>query len=440
MPHFAVGFLWGQYYEAVSGYEQAEAAFVRAKEDQRQRGNPAGEARCLAQLGVVARRRGDYAGATAWLEQALGLLQGDTAQTSEGAHVYAQALNEIGTIHANQGRYEEAKACYIQALEVSRAHGNRESEAHALNNLGTVTHDQLDFVTAIDYYQQSLEVRRAIGDRAGEGASLHNLAILVQGLGDYSRNLEYALSALAILQAVGNRWDEANVWNNLGILYQELGLLDRAQDCLQRGFELSQEIGDEAGKAYILANLGLVSLEAEKAIEAEQILEDGLTLANAQNDQWLLANLFNYLSTASLQIGNFFQAISRATAALQLRYKLDLRPNEADDLAIMAVAHLHLDTIDDALNCAQQALAILDECEGEGPEFPQRDYFLCSQVFAAAGDAAAARHALAAAYHLVMARADRITDPDLRRSFLERVTINRQIVEAMHKETAPPLC
>jgi len=438
VPLFAAGFLWGQYYEAVSDYEQAEAAFVRAMEDQRQRGNLAGEARCLAQLGVVARRRGDYAGAAVWLEQALGLLEGDTGQTIEGAQVYAQALNEMGTIHANQGRYEEAKACYTHALEISRAHGNRESEAQALNNLGTVDDEQCNFSQALEYYQQSLELRRAIGDRAGEGASLHNLSILLQNIGNYTKTQEYGLSALEILQAIGDRWGEVNVWNSMGILYQELGDFERAQECLQRGLSLSREIGDEAGEAYILQNMGLVAIGRSDLNTATHTLQNGLSLAQDQDDKYLIALFLNYLSTVSLLSGKMTQAITYASQALALRRELELRFNESDDMVILSAAYHQLGDMSQALHYAQQALAILDECEGEGPEFPQRDYFLCYQVFAAVEEMATARHALEAAYRLVMSRADKITDPDLRRSFLERVTINRQIVAEMQKHTAPP--
>jgi tetratricopeptide (TPR) repeat protein len=207
---------------------------------------------------------------------------------------------------------------------------------------------------------------------------------------------------------------------------------------LQRGLDLSEEIGDEAGKAYILANLGLVALDAERPAEAARILNDGFMLAHTQHDQWLMAIMLHYLSLSSMHTGDYHQAISYIDAALKLRRELDLRPNEADDLVVLAVAHLYLNVSDAAIQYARQSLAILDECQGEGPEFPQRDYFLCAQVFAAAGETETARRALDAAYRLVLARADKITDPDLRRSFLERVTINRQIVAEMQKYTAPP--
>ena len=46
----------------------------------------------------------------------------------------------------------------------------------------------------------------------------------------------------------------------------------------------------------------------------------------------------------------------------------------------------------------------------------------------AAGQQERAQAALQWAYNLVMARAEKITDSDLRQSFLENVVINREIV------------
>jgi hypothetical protein len=84
--------------------------------------------------------------------------------------------------------------------------------------------------------------------------------------------------------------------------------------------------------------------------------------------------------------------------------------------------------MDEALEYAWQTLTSLETCGGEGPEFPQRAYFLGYQVLAAAGQTQQARSALQAAYDLVMTRAANISDPVQRRSFLEQRAMNREIV------------
>jgi tetratricopeptide (TPR) repeat protein len=261
---------------------------------------------------------------------------------------------------------------------------------------------------------------------------------LLQGVGHYGEAQSCGFAALEIQQAIGDRWMEISSWNNLGIQYQELGALDQAQECLQRGLELSREIGDKAGEAYVLANLGLVLRDEELLEQAEQTFIEGLALARRQEDKDLEAGFLSYCATVNLQKGAYEQAISQAEIACTIYQELELPHNTTITLSTMAAAYLALTDISRALTYAHQTLTILDECRGEGPEFPQRDYFICHQVFVAGEETATAQHALEAAYHLVMIRTEKITDPDLRRSFLERVTINHQIVDAMHKETAPP--
>ena len=280
-----------------------------------------------------------------------------------------------------------------------------------------------------------LRLCRTIGDRAGKAISLCNLALAIQGVGDYGRAQGYLSAALVIHQATGNRWEEVTIWNNLGGLHQELGDLRQAESCLQRGLELSQEIGDEAGQTYILINLGLVACERGDLAAADRQLADGLAMAKKQDDKRLVSGFLSVMSIASLQAGKLEQSVEQSKAALALHKEMDLRSYTADDLATLAAAYLAVGDLTQALDCTQQSWIILEECGGEGPEFPQRDYFICYQVLSAAGQGERARAALQSAYDLIMARAEKITDPALRRSFLEGVQVNQVIVAAWEENS-----
>jgi tetratricopeptide (TPR) repeat protein len=432
-PVYEVAHLWGQYYEAVGDYAQAQAAVERALAASRERADRVSEANSLTQLGLIARRQADYERAKEWHRQALALCPGDTACSLEEATVAAQTLNDLGIVHRQQGDFDEARVCYERALELSRQSGNRIGEAEVLTSLGVVAYYQRDFAEALHYHQRALEIRRAVGDRAGEGMSLYSFAQVNLEMGDYVQAERDYLAALSIQQATGNRFEESSIWNGLGVLHQELGDWRKAQTCLEEGLKLSQEIGDEEGQAYILSNLGLVARDAGDLEAAEELLADGLALSQAQADKYMVAAFLNYLSVVSLRSDELEQAVDRAGTALNMRQEMGLRLWTTANLATLAAAHLALKDTTTALDYARQALTILDKCQGEGPEFPQQDYFTCYQVFAAAGEADAARAALQSAYRLVMARAEKITDPALRQSFLERVPINRQIVQEIQK-------
>jgi class 3 adenylate cyclase/tetratricopeptide (TPR) repeat protein len=423
-PVFEVAYLWGQYHEAVGEYAQAQAATERALTAARDRADVAGQAGCLARLGLIARRQGEYDKAREWYDQALELLEGEEAYPDEKARV----LNGLGIVYRQQGSFDQARVCYEGCLALNRRSGNRRGEAQALNSLGVTAFYQRDFAGALAYHQQALEIWRAIGDRAGEGVSLFNLALVTRDRGDYSQAQGYFSKALAIQQATGNRWEEVNIWNSMGILYHELGDLSTAQTCLRQGLNLAQEIGDEAGQAYLLVNLGLVACDSGDLAAAERQLTDGLTLAQSQDDKRLVSSFLSYMSITSLRASKLEQAVEQAEKALTLHQELGML-NAIDDLATLAAAHLAAVNMDQALMYAEQALAILDGCGGGGPEFSQRDYFICYQVLAGVGQEERAQAALQSAYNLVMARAEKITDPFLRQSYLGKVGVNREIVE-----------
>jgi tetratricopeptide (TPR) repeat protein/class 3 adenylate cyclase len=427
-PTFDVAYLWGQYHEAVGDYEAARAAVEQALAASRAQRDKIGEMRCLAQLGLIVRRQGDYERAKGWYMEALALFQSEETCSAEEAQALAKVLNGLGIVHREQGNFEQAGRCYEQAMKASRSNGDRKTEAEALNGLGVTAYYQRNFAEALNYHRAALEIRRTIGDRVGEGTSLFNIAIAIRDSGDYGQAQEYLLAALAIHQATGHRWEEVNVWNDLGILYQELGDLTEAQECLQRGLLLSQEIGDLAGQMYLLSNFGVTKRDQGDLDTAEKLLADGLKLAHKQDDTYQQSFFLSYISTVSLRAGRFDQAIGQANAALTMRRELGLRLWTTADLTTLAAAWLSLADLGQALDYARQALTLLNECGGQGPESPQQDYFICYQVLSAAGQAQNAEAALRAAYNLIMERAQKIHDSELRQSFLERVSINQQIM------------
>ncbi len=439
-PVWTTAYLWGQYYEAISEYDQAQAAGERALAACRESGNSEGEFRCLTQLGLIAFRHGDYEGAKAQYYQALTLSQDEVKQVDEvqslipvvnrlGLVYQHQVLNRLGLVYQQQGDLDQAEERHKQALALSGQHNYHLDEAESLNHLGITAYYKRHLAEAVTYHQQALQIRQEIGDRAGEGMSCGNLGVVLRDSGDYSQAQSYLSTALAIQQAIGNRWNEMNIWNDLGGLYWELGELSNAQRCLERGLQLSQDIEDEVGEAYILSNLGLTTGEKGDLTTALAQLTRGLALAQAHDERDLASGILSYLSLFNLRAGHVRQAIEQAQAALTLQRELKLTLRMTDNLATLAAAYLTAGNIVEALNYTQLAWVILEECRGEGPEFPQRDYFVCYQVLAAGGQMEQAHAALQSAYNLVMARANKITDSALQQSFLQQVRVNREIVQ-----------
>lgn len=430
---FDLALLWGEYYEAVSDYAQAQAAIKQALGLAQSTADQEGQARCLARLGMIAWRQGEYDAAEQLYGEALIMVEGIANYRS----VEAEVRYGLGLVYRQQGKFEEARSEFENDLILNQKRNNRQYEARSLNALGVIEQMRRNFHEAIQYYQQALTIREQIGDRAGVGTSLLNIAQSLGNLGNHSDAEVMLRDALRIQQALNNQWWQAIILNELGILYLIVGNASESRFCLEQGLALSQQVEQEGIQAYLLCNLGQVLRDAGELVQAEALLHQGIQLAQAQGDVHLEAIYLNDLALVSLHKQNFVTAQERAQASLEKFQTLELPLSTTADLAIIAKAQLALNHGSAALTTVRQALQILDDCDGEGPDFPQRDYWMCYEVLQQLGETVLAQHALTSAQRLLTRQAEKIKDTAMRRSYLERVSFNRSILQAVAGNSSP---
>ncbi len=431
-PRGETAYLWGLYDEAIGEYGPAQAAIDRAVDAFGEQADTLGQARCLAQGGLIARRQGDYELAQTRYELALTLFSEEDC-AAEAAHTRIHILNGLGSVHRQMGNLDQAQQCYQRALSYSQGCNYLLGQAESLNSLGGLSLHRRELSRAMDFYRQSLEIYRRIGDRNREGVGLLNTAQIDLEQGNYDQARQGLQESLSIQEAIGDLWEQVNIWNTWGVWYQELGDLSQAQEALQRGLTLSRQIGDESGQAYLLSNLGMVMRERGDDAAAIRALQEGLHIVQKQGDRQQMALFYSYLAAVYLHHGQPLWAVEMAQSALRRRQELNLRLHITADLATLAAAYQARNQADQSLLHAQQALSILNECQGQGPESPQRDYFVCYQVLQSLGQTQAAWDALKAACNLVSERADRIADAASREAFVSRPPLNRQIMAAFQE-------
>jgi predicted ATPase/class 3 adenylate cyclase len=421
---FDLALLWGEYYEAISDYIQAEGSVNQALTLTKEKIDKEGQARCLARLGMLAWRQGNYDSAEHLYSEALAMVTGNTRYRS----VEAEVRYGLGLVYRQQGKFKEAQTQFSHDLSLNRQLHHRQNEARTLSALGVIEHLRRNFHEAIQYHQQALAIREQIGDRAGVGASQLNIAQSLGNLGNHSDAEPMLREALRTQQALNNQWWQAITLNELGILHLIVGNSTESRRYLEQGLAL----GQEGIEAYLLCNLGQILRDTGELYQAEVTLLKGLNLAQTQGDAHLEAIHLNDLALVSLRKHEFVEALKRAQASLEIFQTQQLNLSATSDLAIMAVAQLALKNEIEALANANKALQILDGCNGEGPDFPQRDYWMCHQVLQALGETYRATHALGAAHRLLMQQAQRINEPIMRRSYLENVAFNRSILQAIN--------
>lgn len=204
-------------------------------------------------------------------------------------------------------------------------------------------------------------------------------------LGDYAAARDYHEQALAIRLTIGDRQGEANSLVNLGLIYHGLGDDQTARQQCERALAIQQEIGDRRGQGYSLTYLGHALAGLDELDAAAKAYEN----------------------------------------ALHLRRELGQNALTVDDLAGLARVAMAQGQRGRALEFAKEIAAWLEANGSGGIDDPLLAHLTCYRVLRSTtdGDVSAMERAL-----LTTAHADRVHDSALRRSFLEGVAANREIL------------
>ncbi len=201
----------------------------------------------------------------------------------------ASAWTQAGAAHLENGRLEEAAACYQRVLELDPDHaeahfklGNiavmhqlpAEAEAHYLRaiaidpnyfkapyNLGNLLRRQSRLAEAEACY------RRVIGIEPGYSDAYINLGVTLKDLG---RHADAEASYRSALQLQPN---DAETLNNLSVVLKDQGRHGEAEAACRRSLELAPR------NPLACNNLGIILKEQGRLAEAEAIYRRALELA-----------------------------------------------------------------------------------------------------------------------------------------------------------------
>jgi tetratricopeptide (TPR) repeat protein len=223
----------------------------------------------------------------------------------------------------------------------------------------------------------------------GEGAALKGVGDVHYLLGDYPRAREYYEQVLTIAREIADTYFEGSMLSEIGQLSRRQGDYATAQECEEQALHLMRKIGVQYGEGCVLSALGDLHQELGDPPAARGYYEQALCL---------------FHQTETYQTDVFQGLAGLAEAALGLGDRAQAQAHVAEILAYL---------------------------EAGGMLFaswkPSRIYLTCYRALRACGDPRAPA-LLATAHRLLQEQAARIPDEAMRRSFLENVAENRELV------------
>ena len=270
----------------------------------------------------------------------------------------AELLFALGTLYAQQGRWEEAVRNYEESLRIKRSLGDRHGEAQALMSLGNLYLQQGRWEEAEGNYERALEVFRALGDRQSEAWTLGNLGIVYLQQGRWEEAEGIYERALEVFRALGDRQSEARTLSNLGIVYRMQGRWEEAKRTYEEALEIFRLLGDRHGEARVRNSLGLVCARQDHWGEAEKAYNEALKVFRALGDRHGEAQTLTNLGNVYLQQGRWGEAEKAHREALGIFRSLGERYGEAQVLMNLGNVYQQQDRWAEAAQNYEQSLLV----------------------------------------------------------------------------------
>ena len=292
----------GQSAEEAGDLVAAAAAFESHLDD----ADPLVAATARFHLGRVVWKRGELEAALRLCEEAR-----ETAVRLQHRDLRSKVENAIGVLRVARGEYEQARAAYAVALDLTEDIVTR---AKIALNLGVIANIQGQYDTARRQYARSEALFAEAADERGSALALHNIGMLCADRGEWDEADEAYGRALALFESQGNKQMIANVLVNRSEVSFGRDRVNEAIANCDLALAMYAEVGDELGRGDALRGKGHGFCRLGRFAEADACLTDAMRIAERSRARLLQAEVLR-------EIGQVRQAQARGAEANQAMRK-----------------------------------------------------------------------------------------------------------------------
>jgi non-specific serine/threonine protein kinase len=281
-------------------FAQAAALFAQSDALRHALGQEGSTAGLLINAAMEARAGGDYARATALLEEGL--------------------ARERALGSGARGRPGSPE----QVLSV----------ANHYTLLALVLREQGAYARAAALCEECLAVSRQLGDAEGSGVALLALADLARDQGDAQRGRAYSAESLALFRDLGHPWAIGFGLNNLALAAFQEGHLAQAAGHAEESVALFRGQQADPSLAEVLVTLGHIRAAQGAAATAQAHVAEALGLAWAKGPRLVVAMALEELGVLAVRQGQTRHGVEVLGAAATLRASLGAPVRPADRPAL----------------------------------------------------------------------------------------------------------
>ena len=385
----------------------------------------------------------------------------------------AQALNRLALVQMRMGELQTAVKTATRALKAAQQSKQQALVAESYLRLAEAQFRARVSEPALHNARRAAELFHELGNLSGEGRALWAVASALELQGLALESHETAHAALALCQQTGDSYGAGNTLNvltfiepdiaeqlklltqasvqfeqagylerlnvvkgNLAIAYSALGLYPHARRLQQECVTISRGMGARLNLAYSLANLAEAEIRLGQMEDARRHLGELAEMTPTLGDPSMSAMVPWCLSLIALAEGDAQTAIRNASSAADIARESGTRTYAIAADAALGEAYLMEGNLTAALAATTRATE-LHRAQGLSAieTFSTAElWWRHSQALTANQQVQAARAALEQAYQFLLDGIASLSDEGLRRNYLNKVTVHREIIAAWLKD------
>jgi len=375
--------------------------------------------RLLLTIAEAKRWKGDLEGALGAAEQAAGLFPA-------GSRFWFGAIRECVAAHGRLGHKGAILPLGARALGVTAEPGAECAQIAAL--IPAAVH--LLYVGDVGAGNVLSERILALAQKLPtlETLARARLCQLRALIAIHNHDLERAAQehelARVAFELSGDTRAAALASSNLGFTLLELGAHERAEEVLRATLSTARRLGLATIEPLALQNLGLVLARRGLFPEAAALQLDAAERFEARKDPRLAGSSRLHLALAHLAQGDAAAARGESEGVLMSSFE----PLHVGAWAVLSMVNLRNGDLEAALGHARKAMNILERL-GSIEEFELTARLALAEALYAMGEADQAMHALDGARGRIAGQVAKLSDPAMKKSFLERIPEHARVVE-----------
>jgi tetratricopeptide (TPR) repeat protein len=204
-------------------------------------------------------------------------------------------------------------------------------------------------------FEEALARAHQSGDAACISFVANWAAIYYGSRAELERAAQVALEAVEMARSIGDRHQETTALDGLGLTYSQLGLYDMAKETLHTAMKRHEALGNRSQYAFAGLHLGHVLLRLGEATGAKALLER-LETEVVAGERLSHATCSLYLAYTAEEMGDGETAVRRAQAGHDLLSQIGVKGLEMECEAILARRALAQGRLDEAASSNVRAV------------------------------------------------------------------------------------